>query len=174
MDLSYPIGKYEPGGPIGPREVAEAIQTIRSAPAWFRDAVRGLDAAQLDTEYRPGGWTVRQVIHHVADSHMNAYVRFRLALTEDAPAIKPYDQAKWAELDDARSAPPEVSLAIIEGMHARWASLAGSLPPEALARAFMHPERGRVRLDENLAMYAWHSRHHAAHITGLRERKGWR
>ena len=174
MDLSYPIGKFELSGPIGQQEVSEAIRTIRSAPDLYRDAVRGLSDAQLDTEYRPGGWTVRQVIHHVADSHMNAYMRFRLALTEETPTIKPYNQEKWAELADARSAPLEVSLTIIDGMHARWTYLADGLPPEARARAFVHPERGRVRLDENLLMYAWHSKHHAAHITGLRDRMGWR
>ena len=174
MDLSYPIGEFEAPVSLDSAHRREWLRQLAEAPARFREAVRGLDDAQLDTPYRPGGWTIRQVVHHVADSHMNAYIRFRLALTEETPAIKPYDQAKWAELVDARSAPIESSLAIIEGVHARWAALAGSLPPEALARAFMHPERGRVRLDENLAMYAWHSRHHAAHITGLKEREGWR
>jgi uncharacterized damage-inducible protein DinB len=152
----------------------EFLRQIAEAPARFREAVRNLDDAQLDTPYRPGGWTVRQVVHHVADSHMNAYIRFRLALTEDEPAIKPYDQAAWAELADARTLPVETSLSLLDGLHARWVALAASLPEAAFSRAFFHPERGRVPLGANLAMYAWHGRHHAAHITALRERMGWK
>jgi hypothetical protein len=174
MDLSYPIGKFEPPQEIGRERRFQYIREIAEAPARFREAVRGLDDKQLDTPYRPGGWTVRQVIHHMADSHMNAYIRFRLALTEDEPTIKPYDQAKWAELEDARTAPVETSLALIASLHGRWAALAESLSEADFSRGFLHPERGRAALDANLAMYAWHCRHHAAHITGLRERMGWK
>ncbi|MGD0498166.1 MAG: YfiT family bacillithiol transferase [Bryobacteraceae bacterium] len=174
MDLSYPIGKFEAPRAIGAERRLQYIRVIAEAPAHYREAVRGLNDKQLDTLYRPGGWTVRQVIHHVADSHMNAYIRFRLALTEDDPTIKPYDQAKWAELEDARTAPVETSLALIESLHGRWAALAESLPDADFSRGFVHPERGRVALDSNLAMYAWHCRHHAAHITSLRERMGWK
>jgi hypothetical protein len=173
MDLSYPIGEFTLPEDARARR-AENIGVIADAPVRFREAVRGLDDKQLDTPYRPGGWTVRQVIHHVADSHMNAYIRFRLALTEQEPTIKPYDQAKWAEIVDAKSAPVELSLGIIDGLHARWTTLLEGLPEEAFALAFLHPERGRVTLEVNVAMYAWHSLHHAAHITGLRERMGWR
>lgn len=174
MDLRYPIGRFEGPNSIGAGERREYLRQIAVAPGWFRDAVRGLGESQLDTPYRPGGWTVRQVVHHVADSHLNNYVRVRLALTEDEPVIKPYDQTAWAELADARTAPVEVSLALIESLHARWVALAEGLSEDGFARAFLHPERGRVRLDFNLAMYAWHCRHHAAHIAGLREREGWK
>jgi hypothetical protein len=172
--LSYPIGPFEAPESVDAAARAEYLRQMAAAPAHFREAVRNLDDAQLDTPYRPGGWTVRQAIHHVADSHMNAYVRFRLALTEDDPVIKPYDQAAWAELADARTGPVETSLSLIEALHARWVALAASLPEAAFERAFIHPERGRVALGTNLAMYAWHGRHHAAHITGLRERMGWK
>jgi hypothetical protein len=128
---------------------------------------------RLDTPYRPGGWTVRQVIHHVPDSHMNMYVRLRMALTEDEPTIKPYDEARWAELEDARTADVEVSLDLLAALHHRWVLLARALTPEDLARRFRHPERGVLTLDQALAMYAWHCRHHLAHITRLRERMGW-
>jgi uncharacterized damage-inducible protein DinB len=174
MDLSYPIGKFDFKAPVAPDSRAQLIEQIAAAPAQFRNAVRNLDDRQLNTPYRPGGWTVRQVIHHVPDSHMNAYIRFRLALTEDSPTIKPYDQTKWAELHDAKTAPVEVSLGLLDGLHQRWALLLGSLSDADFARTFRHPELGVVRLDTNLALYAWHSRHHAAHITGLRERMGWK
>ena len=174
MDLSYPIGPFEWPETVDAAARGAHLREIREAPGLFREAVQGLDDGQLDTPYRPGGWTVRQVVHHVADSHMNAYVRFRLALTEDDPVIKPYSQTAWAELADARTGPVEVSLGLLDGMHARWVALAESLPEEAFDRAFFHPERGRVPLGTNLAMYAWHGRHHAAHITGLRGRMGWK
>jgi len=174
MDLRYPIGRFEWPNSVDAVERREYLRQIAEAPGRFREAVRGLSESQLDTAYRPGGWTVRQVAHHVADSHMNNYVRIRLALTEDEPTIKPYDEATWAELADARTAPVEISLALIESLHARWVALAESLSEAAIGRAFLHPERGRVRLDVNLAMYAWHGRHHAAHITRLREREGWK
>jgi hypothetical protein len=174
MDLSYPIGPYRPPESVDAAARTEFLRQIAAAPSAFREAVRGLNDAQLDTPYRPGGWTVRQTVHHVADSHMNACIRFRLALSENDPVIKPYDQNAWAEFSDARTLPVEPSLALIEGMHARWVALAQSLPEEAFSRALFHPERGRVPLGTNLAMYAWHGRHHTAHITRLRERMGWK
>jgi uncharacterized damage-inducible protein DinB len=174
MDLSYPIGRFEWPESVGPEMRAQSIGEIEAAPAWFRAAVQGLTGQQLDTPYRPGGWTVRQVVHHVADSHLHSYIRFRLALTEDQPTIKPYDQDKWAELPDARTAPVETSLRLIDSLHQRWVLLLRSMSDADFARTFLHPERGVMRLDVTLAMYAWHSRHHRAHITGLRERMGWK
>jgi len=150
-----------------------AIATLAELPAKLREAVEGLDRVQLEMPYREGGWTVRQLVHHIADSHMNNYVRIRLALTEDEPTIKPYDEAKWAELADARTAPVETSLALIECLHARWVALLEGLSEADFVRAFFHPERGKVRLDVNLALYAWHGDHHVAHITALRARMGW-
>ncbi len=174
MDLSYPIGKPDLPSTIDAARRREYIAQIAQAPRWFRDAVKGLNDAQLDTTYRPGGWTVRQVVHHVADSHMNAYIRFRLALTEDNPTIKAYNEKTWAELADAKSQPVEVSLQLIEAMHKRWVVLLEAIPDADFGRTFLHPERGAMRLDTNLALYAWHGRHHSAHITGLRERMGWK
>jgi hypothetical protein len=174
MDLSYPIGKFDFQQTVTPGQYRALIEEIAAAPALFRDAVRGLDDAQLDTPYRPGGWTVRQTVHHVADSHMNSYIRMRLALTESEPAICPFDQKAWAELPDSRTAPVELSLQLIESMHARWVLLLKTLGDADFARSFRHPERGMVRLDTNLALYAWHGRHHLAHITGLRQRNGWK
>jgi hypothetical protein len=136
-------------------------------------AVDGLDEEQLDTPYRPGGWTVRQVVHHLADSHINAFVRFRLGLTEDQPTIKPYDEKLWAELADCRNAPVEMSLSLLEGLHQRWVMLLTGMSDSDYARTIHHPESGILRLDTYLATYGWHSRHHVAHITNLRERLGW-
>ncbi len=167
-DLRYPIGPETVDTPI-----AESLRDHEEAAARFREAVRGLDDAQLDTPYRAGGWTVRQVIHHMVDSHMNGYCRTRFALTEDAPAVKTYNEQTWAELADARTLPVEVSLAIFEGMQQRWVELFRSLTPEQWIRAYRHSERGLVTLQEQAASYAWHCRHHAAHITRLRERMGW-
>ncbi len=135
--------------------------------------MRGLTPAQLDTPYRPGGWTVRQVVHHVPESHMNAYVRFKLALTEDEPVIKPYDEARWAMLPDIAVAPVEASLALLEALHLRWVALLESMTNAEFTRRFQHPELGPVRLDQSLASYAWHGRHHVAHITSLRQRMAW-
>ncbi len=137
------------------------------------DALKGLADAQIDTPYRDGGWTVRQVIHHLADSHMNSFVRFKLALTEDSPTIKPYNEAAWAETADARALPLAPSLDLIDGLHQRWVVLLESLNDADFGRTFTHPERGQMRLDVNLALYAWHCRHHTAHIVSLRERMGW-
>jgi uncharacterized damage-inducible protein DinB len=174
MDLSYPIGKFDFHQTIAPQAIPGLIQEIAAAPALYRAAVRGLDDSQLDTPYRPGGWTVRQTVHHVGDSHMNSFIRFRLALTEDQPTICAYDQALWAELPDMRAVPVEVSLGLIESLHTRWTAMLQALAPADFARTFRHPEIGVVRLDTTLALYAWHGKHHAAHITGLRERMGWK
>jgi hypothetical protein len=173
MDLSYPIGKFAPPDAVGPDERRKWIDILAAAPARLRAAVDGLTASQLDTPYRPNGWTVRQVVHHLADSHMHSYIRYRLALTEENPTIKPYDQEKWAELPDAHSGPVETSLVVLEGMHSRWVALLQSMSAADFERTFFHPERGQVRLDATLALYAWHCRHHESHITGLRKRMGW-
>jgi hypothetical protein len=178
MDLSYPVGKFagtlDATTAVDPDRVAQDIAAIAAAPERFRSAVAGLDERQLDTPYRPGGWTVRQVVHHVPDSHMNAYIRFRMAVTEDSPVIKPYDQTKWAELHDAKTLPAEVSLGLLDGLHQRWAALLRSFSSADFARTLRHPELGVLRLDQYVTLYAWHSRHHYAHIAGLRERMGWK
>ncbi|HUI57355.1 MAG TPA: bacillithiol transferase BstA [Bryobacteraceae bacterium] len=174
MDLSYPIGKFDWSITVAAGTRPQLIADVAAAPARFREAVRGLTDQQLDTPYRPGGWTVRQVVHHVPDSHMNCFIRFRLALTEDEPVIKPYDQTKWAELHDSRTAPVEVSLQLLESLHGRWVAMMRAMSDGDFARAFRHPEVGVVRLDTALAAYAWHGKHHAAHITGLQERMGWK
>ncbi len=166
MDPRYPIGKYTPPQEATPALRQQAISAIAEAPAKLRAAVKGLNDEQLNTPYREGGWTVRQVAHHVPDSHMNAYVRFRLALTEQEPTIKPYEEARWAELVDAKSAPVDVSLALLE-------RLLHSLKPEDFARTFRHPDHGVRTLDWLLFLYAWHGRHHTAHVTELRRQKGW-
>jgi len=173
MDLSYPIGKFNFQETVAPEAIPGLIADIASAPAAFRAAVRGLDDRQLDTPYRPGGWTVRQAVHHVADSHMNSFIRLRLALTENQPTITPYDQALWAELPDMRTLPVEVSLQLIDALHTRWVKVLQALAPADFARTFRHPEIGVVRLDTNLALYAWHGKHHVGHINSLRERNGW-
>jgi uncharacterized damage-inducible protein DinB len=172
-DPRYPIGKFQAPASLTPAMRAQLVDSIAATPAALRAAVTGLSPAQLDTPYREGGWTVRQVAHHVVDSHMNAYVRFRLALTEENPPVKPYDEAKWAELPDARTMPPEVSLAILDGVHARWVALLRALTPPQWARTYAHPEYGTVNLDWVLAQYAWHGRHHTAQITTLRAQRGW-
>ena len=176
-DLRYPIGKFEWIAPeneeqIGKRRV-HCIDVLTRLPANFSAAVSGLDAQQLDTPYRPEGWTVRQLVHHVPDSHMNAYVRFKLALTEFEPAIKPYKEDLWARLADSADTPIEVSLQLLQALHTRWVNLLQSMQPQDFARNLQHPEQGLVSLDRMLALYAWHSAHHTAHITGLRLRMGW-
>src|SRR5262249_10530754 len=138
-----------------------------------RTAVQGLSPQQIETPYRDGGWTVRQVVHHVPESHMNAYIRFKLALTEDEPTIKPYREDRWAQLPDCQATPLEVSLALLESLHERWVGLLHLLKPEDWKRTFRHPELGIVSLEKNLALYSWHGRHHVAHITELRKRMGW-
>ncbi len=174
MDLQYPIGPFAWPADVSADQRRRYIDEIEQAPAHLRTAVTGLTGEQLDTPYRPGGWTVRQVVHHVPDSHLNSYLRFKLALTEDEPTIKPYDQSRWAELADVRMAPVETSLVLLESLHHRWVSLLRSLSEADFARTFRHPEIGIVRLDRNLALYAWHGRHHVAHITSLGKRMGWK
>jgi uncharacterized damage-inducible protein DinB len=174
MDPRYPVGKFE-----NPKEVTHslrqaAIEEIAAAPARVRAAVHGLSDGQLDTPYREGGWTVRQVVHHVADSHMNAYIRWRLALTETEPTIKPYEEAAWAKLEDAAHAPVEISLRLLEPLHERWVRMLRSVKPGEFARTFRHPEHGVQTLDWMLFLYAWHGRHHTAHITELKKQKGWK
>ena len=173
-DPRYPIGHFEVPGSITTAHRDGWVGRIAAQPERLRRAVAGLTNAQLDTPYRDGGWTVRQVVHHVADSHLNAYTRLRLALTEDAPTIKPYDEARWAALEDARHMPPGPSLSLLDGLHARWTALLETLGEAEWARTFVHPALGRaMALDEAAGMYAWHGDHHAAHIESLRERKGW-
>lgn len=173
-DLRHPIGKFQFDGEVTDDRRRQWIEQIAETPAKLGAAVEGLLDEQLDTPYRPGGWTARQVVHHLADSHRNGYVRFKLALTEAEPAIKPYDEAQWAELEDGRAGPVSVSLLLLESLHRRWVSMLRSLRPEDLRRTFRHPELGIVTLERNLALYAWHGRHHVAPITSFRERMGWR
>jgi hypothetical protein len=169
-ELRFPTGRFEATGELFDAERQRLIDAIATAPAELRRAVAGLSDEQLDTPYRPDGWTVRQVVHHLPDSHVNGYTRFRLALTEDEPAIRVYDETRWAELPDARTAPPELSLALLDAVHGRWVALLQSLGPPDFARTFRHPEWGLVSLDFGLALYG---RHHTAHVTRLRERKAW-
>jgi hypothetical protein len=171
-DLRYPIGSFSAAATSMPGIRAAHIQTLRLLPERLREAVAGLSDAQLDTPYREGGWTVRQVVHHVADSHAMAFTRCKLALTEDWPTINPYNEAAWANLPDSRL-PIDVSLALIAALHARWVALIESLSEEDFRKGYNHPERGREMLVKMLAMYDWHSRHHTAHITSLRARQGW-
>lgn len=173
MDPRFPIGKYEPPNDVTPAMRRQAMDEIAAAPGKLRAAVGGLKDNQLDTPYREGGWTARQVVHHVADSHLNAYVRLRLALTETEPTIKPYDEKRWAELADAKSGPVEVSLTLLEATHDRWVRLLRSLADADFAKTFRHPEHGVRTLDWLLFLYAWHGKHHIAHITRLRQQKGW-
>lgn len=172
-DLRYPVGRFAKDPEVTPEKIRGWIDSIDAVPGALRSALAGLSPEQLDTPYRPGGWTVRQVAHHVPDSHLNAYVRFKLALTEDEPTIKPYEEARWAELADTRETPLEVSLALLEALHRRWVTLLRSLEPPDFGRRLVHPELGRLTLDHVLQIYAWHGRHHVAHVTALRERMGW-
>lgn len=176
IDLRYPVGRFSrPTAPLTSSERAAMIDAIAEAPALLRAAVKGLGVGQLDTPYRPGGWTVRQVVHHVPDSHVNAYCRFKLALTEDIPTIKPYDEASWATLPDSRSELIEESLTLLETLHRRWVYMLRRMQPADFARTLKHPEwDAPLSLDVMLALYAWHGRHHSAHITELRKREGWR
>ncbi|UUZ83464.1 bacillithiol transferase BstA [Paenibacillus sp. P26] len=162
--LRFPIGEFDNPEEFDPGEVEAWIHEIARSPERLRAAVSGLNARQWDTPYRPGGWTARQVVHHLADSHMNSFIRFKLALTEREPVIKPYDEAAWAQLPDTANADPELSLALLDALHARWSLLLRGLTTEEWHRSFVHPERGLVRLYENTAMYAWHGNHHLAHI----------
>ena len=171
-DLRHPVGRFRPPAATTPGIRAEHIEILRLLPERLRDAVAGLTDAQLETPYRDGGWTVRQVVHHYADSHANSFIRFKLALTEDWPTIKPYDEAAWARLPDSRL-PIDGSLVFIDALHARWVALLQSMSEADFARGMIHPERGRFDLATTLAIYAWHSRHHVAHIANLRQRMAW-
>jgi DinB superfamily len=173
MDPRYPVGKMEMPKEITDAKRQQAIKSIAATPDNLREAVRGLNDAQLDTPYRDGGWTVRQVIHHVPDSHMNAYVRLKLALTEVRPTIKPYEESAWAELADSKSAPIEASQKLLEALHERWDRVWRSLKAEDFSRKLVHPDSGERNIDWLLFVYEWHGRHHAAHITELRKRQGW-
>jgi uncharacterized damage-inducible protein DinB len=173
-DLRYPVGPFLLEGEITPARREEWIGEVADAPARLREAVRGLSDVQFDTPYRDGGWTVRQVVHHVPDSHLNAYVRFKLALTEDNPTIRPYEEGRWAELPDTAGTQIGVSLMLLEALHRRWVVLLRAMKDADWARTYFHPEHQKsFALDGILAMYAWHGRHHVAHITALRTRLGW-
>jgi uncharacterized damage-inducible protein DinB len=172
-DLKHPIGRFSFQPPSTAAQRKQWIAEIAEAPAKLRAAVSGLNDEQLNTPYRDGGWTVRQVVHHVPESHMNAYIRFKLALTENEPIVKPYDEAAWAELPDVHETPIEVSLALLENLHSRWVPMLRLMSDSDFQKQFRHPEIGVVTLEKNLALYAWHGKHHVAHITALRERTQW-
>jgi len=172
-DPRYPIGKFSFDGTLTPQQKAQHLNDIEQTPARLRSAVRGLSDEQLNTPYRDGGWTVRQVTHHVPESHMNAYIRFKLALTEVEPTIRPYMEDRWAELPDSKQAPVEVSLALLENLHERWTMVLKNIPDADWKRNFRHPEMGLLSLEKTLALYAWHGKHHVAHVTTLREKMGW-
>ena len=173
QDLRYPIGKADTKSPLAAGERAQKIDFIAALPAQLRKAVAGLSDAQLDTPYRPGGWTVRQLVHHVADSHMNAFIRFRLGLTEDNPTIKPYDEKAWCELPDTKHLTVEISLNLLGALHERMVHLLRSVAPANSQRSIYHPENGPMTLDAVVSLYAWHGQHHTAHVTALRKREGW-
>jgi hypothetical protein len=173
MDLRYPVGPFKRPQSLSDAERRAAIDHIAAAPSALRAAVRGLSEAQLDTPYRPGGWSGRQVAHHVVDSHVNAYTRFKLALTEDVPTIKPYDETAWAMTGQIQTTPVETSLVLLEALHDRWVRLLKTMTAEQFDRKLNHPENGVMSLNQVLALYEWHGRHHVAHITSLRERNGW-
>lgn len=171
--LSYPIGRWTAPASVAAAELAESVARIAALPDRLRAAVKDLDPPQLATPYRPGGWTVRQLVHHLADSHLNAYVRIKLGVTEDEPRITAYDQEAWATLPDVELVPIAASLGILDGIHARWAALLGALTAAQWQRRYLHPENGVQRLDIVVHHYAWHGNHHLAHISALRERMGW-
>ncbi len=172
-DLRYPIGKFEPPVQFTPELRRLFIAQIEAVPDELRKAVAGLSEQQLDTPYRPEGWTVRQVVHHLPDSHMNSYIRFKLALTENEPVVKTYEEALWAEFNDAKHGDIAVSLSLLEALHTRWGTLLKNMKPEDFSRTFRHPVTGVATLERTAAFYAWHGRHHIAHITSLRKRMGW-
>ncbi|MBY0503912.1 MAG: bacillithiol transferase BstA [Bryobacteraceae bacterium] len=173
MDPRYPIGQFADSADRSPERRQALIRDLANLPAQLRAATNGLGDAQFDTPYREGGWTVRQVVHHLPDSHVNAYIRTRWALTEESPMIKAYDEVAWAELSDAKLGPIEPSLALLQALHLRWVQLWKSLPEEAYSRVFRHPESGENSLARQLELYSWHGKHHLAHITTLRQQKGW-
>ena len=171
--LRYPIGRFTPPAVIAAEQIAQWTSDLEQAPAAMRAAVAGLAEGQLDTPYRPGGWTVRQVVHHLADSNLILFSRFKFALTADEPLIQPFDEEKWAELAEARTGAVEPSLLLLEGLHARWTALLRALSADDLARAFRHPVSGAWTLARATGQYAWHCRHHTAQITALRRKMGW-
>lgn len=172
-DARYPIGPFVPPSDTSGAAREGWTLVLAEAPERLRAALAGLTPAQLDTPYREGGWTLRQLVHHLPDSHLNSYVRFKGALTEEVPVIKPYFEARWAELPDTKDTPPEVSLELLSALHMRWVVLLRALSEAEFARGFRHPESGFQTLTESLAYYAWHSRHHTAQVTELRRRRGW-
>lgn len=172
-DPRYPIGEFSFDGTLTEAQKAKHLDDIEQTPARLRAAVRGLSDQQVDTPYREGGWTVRQVVHHVPESHMNSYIRFKLALTEEAPTIRPYMEDRWAKLPDATTAPVELSLVLLESLHKRWMLVLRAMKPEEWKRTFRHPEIGLMTLEKALALYSWHGRHHVAHVAALREKMGW-
>jgi DinB superfamily len=173
-ELRYPVGKFDFDAPVNEADYPKLIAAIAETPVALRSAVAGLTRDQLETRYRPGGWTVKQVVHHVPDSHLNAYTRFKLALTENEPTIKPYNEAAWAELADSRKVPIEVSLDMLDALHLRWVALLRSMDAADFNRGLRHPEHDRLlTLKQMLGLYAWHGRHHVAHITSLKKREGW-
>jgi hypothetical protein len=172
-ELRYPVGRFNRPNVLTAEQRRTAIDDIAATPANLRAAVRGLSDAQLDTPYRPDGWTVRQVVHHVPDSHMNAFIRLKLALTEVEPTIKPYDEGAWSKLEDARSTPIETSLTLLETLHDRFVRVMNSMSPSDFERTLNHPENGIMTLDDLIAMYQWHGKHHVAHVASLRARSGW-
>lgn len=172
-DAKYPIGKFKEVELLDDETRKRLISEIEQTPMNLIQAIKGLDDEQLDTPYREGGWTVRQVVHHLADSHMNAYIRFKLAITENEPTIKPYEEAAWAELIDAKTASIEISLMLLDALHRRWILFLESLTPDDFKKNFTHPEHGKVNLKWALSMYSWHGRHHVAHITELRKKRNW-
>ena len=173
-ELRFPVGRLDMEAPVSEQDHKRLIDEIAATPGNLRKAVGGLNAEQMATPYREGGWTVSQLVHHVAESHMQAYSRCKFALTEEKPIIKPYDEAKWAETPEISSTPPEVSLKLLEALQERWVNLLRGLSAEQMQQAYFHPEHGRlITIERMLAMYAWHGRHHVAHVTRLRERNGW-
>jgi len=172
-DPRYPIGKFSYSGPPTGDQKQQHLDNIEQTPSSLRAALHGLSDQQLNTPYRDGGWTLRQLAHHVPDSHMNAYIRFKLALTEDVPTIKPYMENLWAELPEAKRAPIDVSLALLESLHQRWMLMLREMSDADWKRTFRHPQMGPMSLEKNLALYSWHGRHHVAHVTSLREKMGW-
>ena len=173
-DIRYPIGKFSRLEILADKDIEAHIRNIAGAPADLRRAVAGLNGEQLNTHYRPGGWTVTQVVHHLPDSHLNAYIRFKLTLTEDQPLIKTYQEHLWAELFDARNAPVEASLLLLESLHTRWVMLLKSMTPSDFEKKFTHPDMGVMKLHMLLQLYSWHGRHHISQITSIRERSGWK
>ncbi|HEY4742691.1 MAG TPA: putative metal-dependent hydrolase [Candidatus Acidoferrales bacterium] len=173
-DPRYPIGKFNSPASVSESDRKLYIDEIEAAPAKLRAAIAGLTPSQFSTPYREGGWTVKQLVHHVPDSHMNAYVRFKLGLTEDEPTIKTYEEALWAKLPDSETVPVETSLVLLDSLHKRWVVLLRSIPASGWSRKIRHPEWGTMALDQVLAQYAWHGKHHVAHITSLRDRNGWK